>query len=181
MLVSTPIPRPWRACLLGRLSARLRQLYRHRACLVDVGIWKFCLICRTKFIACWPCSRRYKYCSTACSQLARRSKQKKSNRSYRKAQPARRLQSRRQSRYRNRRAKQLVEKRVTDQSSPRTPEIVEPLPKEIIEETKSDKPSALSSRFGIRRFVKPSHCFYCGRGPLWLPTVSGGQLYKDSS
>lgn len=159
----------------------LRQIYSCRACLVDVGFWKFCIICRRKFTACGPCSRRNKYCSSPCSNAARRSSKAKSNRKYSKTTTARRLQSRRQHRYRLRLIRSPSEKIVTGQSGHLTPQNIEPKSGGICKTSKLGIEQFPSSPLGTRPAIRSSYCFYCGRGPLWLPAASAGQLYKDSS
>lgn len=164
------IPQPWRACLLSRLSAIRGQLYSYRVCLVYRGFFKTCPFCRKKIIACGPCSSRHLYCSKACSKAARLKSKRRSNQKNSQRSSSKLKKSRRQSRYRER----SRFKKATGQScQSKAPEL---LPK-ISSFKGSPKPTSL----GVASRIRPNHCHYCGRGPLWLPATSEGQHFEDSS
>ncbi len=117
-------------------------------CPKNIGFRLKCPCCQIFFFICAACYRGHRYCSPACSKLARSESKRASNRRYAKSELALKRQRLRQNRYRK---KMLTLNKVTEQTS-----AITPLPLKII------IPILDNHQTWVHESAPTGKCFCCG-------------------
>ena len=130
---------------------------------VVLGRWKCCLNCSMRWIVCTSCDRKRRYCSDECRSLVRKHRRRVAVAKYSRTEKGKENQWSRQRKYR-----QTLKKKpsVTDHRQ---------FAKSVL--------IVKSDGYQQKRVVRnmDGRCLLCKRGPLFLPSVSGGQLYWDQA
>lgn len=129
---------------------------------VVVGRWKSCLNCSMRWIVCISCDRRRRYCSDECRSLVRKRRRRVAVAKYSRTEKGKKNQRSRQRKYRQKLKKMPS---VTDhRQSTKSISIVK------------------SDGYQQKRVVRNMSgcCLLCEKGPLFLPSVSGGATVLGS-